>query len=138
MADIASSTMFTNGESSSGTSDLLQRAFQEVVDDDDNDNEFVAFLQGDGVESHTIQLTPAQAAALGLTFEVDPVEEASDDVIYHADQNGVITDLREHLNDEQIAQLRRQGIDESCTIQDIQGNVAKRLSIDRPTDRSLS
>ncbi|XP_012257863.2 uncharacterized protein LOC105687081 [Athalia rosae] len=120
MAEIASSSMFTNGEASSGTSDLLQRAFQEVVDEDDTENEFVAFLQSDGVDSHTIQLTPAQAAALGLTFEVDSVEEASDEIIYQTDQNGVITELQEHLNDDEIAQLQQEQTEDPCTIQGVQ------------------
>lgn len=121
MTETANSTMFTNGESSSGTSDLLQRAFQEVVDDEDAENEFVAFLQSDGVESHTIQLTPAQAAALGLTFEVDPAEEVNDEVIYQTDENGMINELQEQINDEEIVQLQQNHNDDSSVSNDIQG-----------------
>ncbi|XP_046749044.1 uncharacterized protein LOC124412890 [Diprion similis] len=127
MAEIANSTMFTNGDSSSGTSDLLQRAFQEVVDEEDTENEFVAFLQSDGVESHTIQLTPAQAAALGLSFEVDPVEEASDEVLCQADQNGALTEFQEHLSSDDIVQLQQDQAEDSCSIHDLRDT---NLSID--------
>ncbi|CAG5096051.1 Similar to ZNF839: Zinc finger protein 839 (Homo sapiens) [Cotesia congregata] len=67
MAEIANSTVFTNGVTCN-TTDLLQRAFQEVINDDDH--EFVTFLT-DGDASHTIHLTQAQAAELNLNFEVD-------------------------------------------------------------------
>lgn len=106
MADIANSTMFTNGIVSSGTSDLLQRAFQQVVDDEDEENDFVTFLQSDGTESQTIHLTPAQAAALGLTFEMDSGEEVSERITYQQDQNEVITDLEKDFNMQSIAQVQ--------------------------------
>lgn len=80
MAEITNSTVFTNDTSSTGASDLLQQAFQQVVDDDDHENEFVAFLEND---SETIHLTPEQAAALGLTFEVNSSEE----VMYQQDRS---------------------------------------------------
>lgn len=72
MTDIgASAGMFTN----SAGGDLLQQAFQQVVDDEDQDGaagEFVAFLQSDASgESQVIHLTAEQAAALGITFKVE-------------------------------------------------------------------
>lgn len=91
MAGIASSAVFTNGVVSCGTSDLLRQAFQEVVDDDGQDNEFVAFLQGDGDDSQTIHLTHAQASALRLTFEVD--SEPPDNITYRQDQNDILEDI---------------------------------------------
>ena len=87
MAEISNSTVFTNDASSTGASDLLQQAFQQVVDDDDQNNEFVAFLQNDDNDSQTIHLTPEQAAALGLTFEVNSGEE----VMYQQDQDNTIS-----------------------------------------------
>ncbi|CAK9816541.1 Zinc finger protein 839 [Anthophora plagiata] len=93
MAEISNSTVFTSDASSTGASDLLQQAFQQVVDDDDHDNEFVAFLQNDDNDSQTIHLTPEQAAALGLTFEVNSSEE----VIYQQDQDNVTSNLQENI-----------------------------------------
>ncbi|KOX78127.1 hypothetical protein WN51_09486 [Melipona quadrifasciata] len=93
MAKISNSTVFTNDASSTGASDLLQQAFQQVVDDDDHDNEFVAFLQNDDNDSQTIHLTPEQAAALGLTFEVNSNEE----VIYQQEQDNATTDIPEDI-----------------------------------------
>ncbi|KAG7200314.1 hypothetical protein KM043_017778 [Ampulex compressa] len=82
MAEIANSSVFTN-DASTGASDLLQQAFQQVVDDVEQESEFVAFLQNDENDSQTIHLTPEQAAALGLTFEVNSNEE----VMYQQDQD---------------------------------------------------
>ncbi|XP_008561219.2 uncharacterized protein LOC103581025 [Microplitis demolitor] len=80
MAEIANSSVFTNGVNCN-TTDLLQRAFQEVINDDDH--EFVTFLT-DGDVSHTIHLTQAQAAELNLNFEVDScADDQSDDLSYH-------------------------------------------------------
>ncbi|XP_078039260.1 uncharacterized protein LOC144471257 [Augochlora pura] len=93
MAEISNSTVFTNDASSTGASDLLQQAFQQVVDDDDHDNEFVAFLQNDDNDSETIHLTPEQAAALGLTFEVNSNEE----VMYHQDEDNVGSNTQENV-----------------------------------------
>ncbi|XP_017789964.1 PREDICTED: uncharacterized protein LOC108572275 [Habropoda laboriosa] len=93
MAEISNSTVFTNDASSTGASDLLQQAFQQVVDDDDHDNEFVAFLQNDDNDSQTIHLTPEQAAALGLTFEVNSNEE----VIYQQDQDNATSNIQENI-----------------------------------------
>ncbi|XP_003424758.1 uncharacterized protein LOC100679300 isoform X2 [Nasonia vitripennis] len=72
MTDIgASAAVFTN----SAGGDLLQQAFQQVVDEEDQDGaagDFVAFLHSDAAgESQVIQLTAEQAAALGITFKVD-------------------------------------------------------------------
>lgn len=92
MAKISNSTVFTN-DASSGASDLLQQAFQQVVDDDDHDNEFVAFLQNDDNDSQTIHLTPEQAAALGLTFEVNSNEE----VIYQQEQDNATSNIPEDI-----------------------------------------
>ncbi|KAF7403135.1 hypothetical protein HZH66_005402 [Vespula vulgaris] len=87
MAQISNSNVFTNdATSSTSTSDLLQQAFQQVVDDDDNESDFVAFLQNDENDSQTIHLTSEQAAALGLTFEINSNEE----VIYQQNQDSVI------------------------------------------------
>lgn len=94
MAEISNSTVFTNDASSTGASDLLQQAFQQVVDDDDQDNEFVAFLQNDDNDSQTIHLTPEQAAALGLTFEVNSNEE----VIYQQDQDNTTSNIPENVS----------------------------------------
>ncbi|OAD62286.1 hypothetical protein WN48_06803 [Eufriesea mexicana] len=94
MAEISNSTVFTNDASSTGASDLLQQAFQQVVDDDDHDNEFVAFLQNDDNDSQTIHLTPEQAAALGLTFEVNSNEE----VIYQQDQDNTTSNIPENVS----------------------------------------
>lgn len=94
MADISNSAVFTNDASSTGASDLLQQAFQQVVDDDDHESEFVAFLQNDDNDSETIHLTPEQAAALGLTFEVNSGEE----VMYHIDQDNTVPHLQESLS----------------------------------------
>ncbi|XP_076661511.1 uncharacterized protein LOC143365321 [Halictus rubicundus] len=92
MAEISNSTVFTN-DASTGASDLLQQAFQQVVDDDDHDNEFVAFLQNDDNDSGTIHLTAEQAAALGLTFEVNSSEE----VMYQQDQDNVGSNTQENV-----------------------------------------
>ncbi|XP_035734683.1 uncharacterized protein LOC118447189 [Vespa mandarinia] len=87
MAQISNSNVFTNdAASSTSTSDLLQQAFQQVVDDDDNESDFVAFLQNDENDSQTIHLTSEQAAALGLTFEINSNEE----VIYQQNRGSVI------------------------------------------------
>ncbi|XP_043260708.1 uncharacterized protein LOC122402175 [Colletes gigas] len=94
MAQISNSTVFTNDASSTGASDLLQQAFQQVVDDDDHDNEFVAFLQNDDNDSETIHLTPEQAAALGLTFEVNSNEE----VMYQHDQDNATLHTQENIS----------------------------------------
>lgn len=94
MAEISNSTVFTNDASSTGASDLLQQAFQQVVDDDDQNNEFVAFLQNDDNDSQTIHLTPEQAAALGLTFEVNSGEE----VMYQQDQDNTISTLQQNVS----------------------------------------
>ncbi|XP_076182306.1 uncharacterized protein LOC143154244 isoform X1 [Ptiloglossa arizonensis] len=94
MAEISNSTVFTNDASSTGASDLLQQAFQQVVDDDDHDNEFVAFLQNDDNDSETIHLTPEQAAALGLTFEVNSNEE----VMYQHDQDIATSHTQENMS----------------------------------------
>ncbi|XP_017882060.1 uncharacterized protein LOC108626108 isoform X2 [Ceratina calcarata] len=94
MAEISNSTVFTNDASSTGASDLLQQAFQQVVDDDDHDNEFVAFLQNDENDSQTIHLTPEQAAALGLTFEVNSNEE----VMYQHDQDNDVANPQENTS----------------------------------------
>ncbi|XP_031830563.1 uncharacterized protein LOC116426147 [Nomia melanderi] len=110
MAEISNSTVFTNDASSTGASDLLQQAFQQVVDDDDHDNEFVAFLQNDDNESETIHLTPEQAAALGLTFEVNSNEE----VMYQQDQDNAGSNTQEsvptddNINLQDQAQLHSQ------------------------------
>ncbi|XP_011496928.1 PREDICTED: uncharacterized protein LOC105361448 isoform X2 [Ceratosolen solmsi marchali] len=69
MAEIGGASVFTNGNS--GSRDLLQQAFQQVVDEDDQDNEFVAFLQNDASDAQVIQLTAEQAAALGITIKFD-------------------------------------------------------------------
>lgn len=90
MAEISNSTVFTSDAApSTGTSDLLQQAFRQVVDDDDNENDFVAFLQSDENESQTIHLTPEQAAALGLTFEVN------EEVMYQQNQDSAISHTTE-------------------------------------------
>lgn len=94
MAEISNSTVFTNDASSTGASDLLQQAFQQVVDDDDHDNEFVAFLQNDDNDSQTIHLTPEQAVALGLTFEVNSNEE----VIYQQEQDNTTSNIPENVS----------------------------------------
>lgn len=91
MAEITNSTVFTNDTSSTGASDLLQQAFQQVVDDDDHENEFVAFLEND---SETIHLTPEQAAALGLTFEVNSSEE----VMYQQDHDNAVSSIQENIS----------------------------------------
>ncbi|XP_015438466.1 PREDICTED: uncharacterized protein LOC107193517 isoform X2 [Dufourea novaeangliae] len=91
MAEISNSTVFTNDASASGASDLLQQAFQQVVDDDDHNNEFVAFLQNDDNDSETIHLTPEQAVALGLTFEVNSGEE----VMYQQDRDNAGSNTQE-------------------------------------------
>nr|XP_033340620.1 uncharacterized protein LOC117228754 [Megalopta genalis] len=93
MAEISNSTVFTNDASSTGASDLLQQAFQQVVDDDDHDGEFVAFLQNDDNDSETIHLTPEQAIALGLTFDVNSSEE----VMYHQDQDNIGSNTQENV-----------------------------------------
>ncbi|XP_054014979.1 uncharacterized protein LOC128895953 [Hylaeus anthracinus] len=93
MAEISNSAVFTN-DASTGASDLLQQAFQQVVDDDDHDNEFVAFLQNDDNDSDTIHLTPEQAAALGLTFEVNSNEE----VMYHNDEDNATSHTKNGFN----------------------------------------
>nr|XP_012148477.1 PREDICTED: uncharacterized protein LOC100878977 [Megachile rotundata] len=94
MAEISNSTVFTNDASSTGASDLLQQAFQQVVDDDDHDNEFVAFLHNDDNDSQTIHLTPEQAAALGLTFEVNSGEE----VMYQQDQDNATSNIQQNVS----------------------------------------
>lgn len=84
MAEIANSTVFTNGVTCN-TTDLLQRAFQEVINDDDH--EFVTFLT-DGDASHTIHLTQAQAAELNLNFEVDScANDQPDELSYQSQQH---------------------------------------------------
>ncbi|XP_043283570.1 uncharacterized protein [Venturia canescens] len=99
MADIANTTVFTNGSSvSCGTSDLLRQAFQEVVDEDDQENEFVAFLQGDGEDSPTIHLTQAQASALRLTFEVDTVDDRNHDITYETEENTLLDEITRTTN----------------------------------------
>ncbi|XP_076752984.1 uncharacterized protein LOC143424658 isoform X2 [Xylocopa sonorina] len=94
MKVIATLVVFTNDASSTGASDLLQQAFQQVVDDDDHDNEFVAFLQNGDNDSQTIHLTPEQAAALGLTFEVNSGEE----VMYQQDQDSAASNIQENVS----------------------------------------
>ncbi|XP_015601627.1 uncharacterized protein LOC107270815 [Cephus cinctus] len=106
MAEIANSSVFTNGVVSSGTSDLLQRAFQQVVDEEDNENDFVAFLQTDSNESQTIHLTQAQAAALGLTFEVDSSEEATEEISYQQEQTGMYCDLQQDLDAHDVNEVK--------------------------------
>lgn len=99
MADIANTTVFTNGSSvSCGTSDLLRQAFQEVVDEDDQENEFVAFLQGDGEDSPTIHLTHAQASALRLTFEVNTVDDRNNDITYESEENTLLDEITRTTN----------------------------------------
>lgn len=82
MTDIGTTSgVFTN----SAGGDLLQQAFQQVVDGEEHD-EFVAFLESDGGdvagESQVIQITAEQAAALGITFRVEdeqtPAEGTTD------------------------------------------------------------
>lgn len=93
--NVQSSSVFTNQEntSCSGTNDLLQQAFQGVVDEEESqDNGFVAFIQNDVNDTTgTIHLTTAQAAALGLTFQLDPNFE----VMHSKTTNNEIS---EHLN----------------------------------------
>ncbi|XP_066581268.1 uncharacterized protein [Prorops nasuta] len=93
MAEISNSTVFTNESIPSSSSDLLQQAFQQVVGDDDQGNEFVAFLQSDDNDSQTIHLTPAQAMALGLTFEVNPNQE----VTYQQVDDSNVSGIQENL-----------------------------------------
>jgi predicted Rossmann fold nucleotide-binding protein DprA/Smf involved in DNA uptake len=69
MAEIGGANVFTNRNS--GCGDLLQQAFQQVVDENDQENEFVAFLQNDTGDSQVIQLTAEQAAALGITIKIE-------------------------------------------------------------------
>ena len=69
MAELGGASVFTNGGGAGP--DLLQQAFQQVVDEDEQEGEFVAFLQGDAGDSQVIQLTEEQAAALGITFSVE-------------------------------------------------------------------
>lgn len=92
MSEISNCNVFTNDAVSVG-SDLLQQAFQQVVDDEDRENEFVAFLQSDDIDSQTIHLTPEQALALGLTFEVSSAEE----VMYQQSPDNAVTDITESL-----------------------------------------
>ncbi|KAK2587890.1 hypothetical protein KPH14_003987 [Odynerus spinipes] len=97
MAEISNSNVFTSDAApSTGTSDLLQQAFRQVVDDDDNENDFVAFLQSDENDSQTIHLTPEQAAALGLTFEVNSNEE----VMYQQSQDSAISHTTEIVSND--------------------------------------
>ncbi|XP_014615816.1 PREDICTED: uncharacterized protein LOC106793430 isoform X1 [Polistes canadensis] len=90
MAQIENSNVFTNdGEiPSAGSSDLLQQAIQQAVDDNDNGNDFVAFLGSDENDYQMIHLTPEQAKSLGLTFELTSNEE----VIYKHNQANDILD----------------------------------------------
>ncbi|XP_076247227.1 uncharacterized protein LOC143187117 [Calliopsis andreniformis] len=104
MADISNSAVFTNDASSTGASDLLQQAFQQVVNDDDHENEFVAFLQNDENDSETIHLTPEQAAALGLTFEVNSGEE----VMYQQDQDNATTNIQENISTKDVLHVQDQ------------------------------
>ncbi|XP_012276900.1 uncharacterized protein LOC105697810 [Orussus abietinus] len=69
--------MFTHGVVSAGTSDLIQQAFQQMTEEDNSENDFVAFLHSDGNETQAIHLTSAQAAALGLNFEVDDTSDVT-------------------------------------------------------------
>lgn len=68
--DIANSTMFTNSGrlSSSGPSNLIQQAFQGVDDDDDHNN-FVAYIESDENGSQMIRLSPEAAAQFGFNME---------------------------------------------------------------------
>ncbi|XP_011310950.1 uncharacterized protein [Fopius arisanus] len=92
MAEIDNLSVFTNQGIACSGADLLQQAFQDVVDDEKRDNEFVAFFKDDGGQHQTFRLTHEQAAALGLTFEVDSFNEEKSSVISQPQSE-------EHLND---------------------------------------
>ncbi|XP_043490114.1 uncharacterized protein LOC122516402 isoform X2 [Polistes fuscatus] len=90
MAQIEDSNVFTNDAVtlSAGSSDLLQQAIQQVVDDNDSGNDFVTFLESDENDCQMIHLTPEQAKSLGLTFEITSNEE----VMYKHNQANDILD----------------------------------------------
>ncbi|KAK0163186.1 hypothetical protein PV327_006894 [Microctonus hyperodae] len=106
MAEIASSTVFTNDIGSFNAPDLLQQAFQEAVEQDDHDNEFVTFLTDDGDDSQAIHLTHAQASALRLNFQVDStVQNENDKIIYHQDPNDMLIDIQCDNNKDKSMEL---------------------------------
>ncbi|XP_015172909.1 PREDICTED: uncharacterized protein LOC107064591 [Polistes dominula] len=87
MAEIASSSVFTNDavSPSPSSSDLLQQAIQQAVDDDEDN--FVAFLENDESDCQMIHLTPEQAKSLGISFEITENQE----VMYkHNDANDIL------------------------------------------------
>lgn len=71
MAEIVNLSVFTNDGLACNSADLLQQAFQDVVDDVDGDTDIVAFFEDESGQHQSIRLTQEQVAALGLTFEVD-------------------------------------------------------------------
>lgn len=100
MAGVKSTAVFTNDISSCDTSDLLQQAFQDVVDTDNNDTEFITYLQDDTdeIQEEAIHLTQEQASELGLTFEIDNsniIDDIDDnnDSSYNQDQNVTLEDI---------------------------------------------
>ncbi|KAK0158607.1 hypothetical protein PV328_009586 [Microctonus aethiopoides] len=107
MAEIANSTVFTNDIGSFNTPDLLQQAFQEAVEQDNHDNEFVTFLAGDGDDSQAIHLTHAQASALRLTFQVDSTVQNENDKIIYQDPNDMLIDIQCNSNKDKSTELNQ-------------------------------
>lgn len=78
------------------TSDVTLAESSSNLLPEDNNDEFVEMFQCDDNNRQMIQLTPAQAAALGLTFEEDS-EEPYDEVKYTSNHQDLIANLRDNL-----------------------------------------
>ncbi|XP_034938730.1 uncharacterized protein [Chelonus insularis] len=134
MAEIANSAVFTN-RVSCDTPDLLQQAFQEVVNDEDHDNEFVTFLTGEGDETQTIQLTRAQASALSLTFEVDSTsDEQPEGIVYQQCQNDILNDIHNPNIESQKSSEETEQIDFDSTAQWTIDNIDENNKINGHSD----
>ncbi|XP_063993935.1 uncharacterized protein LOC135171380 [Diachasmimorpha longicaudata] len=106
-------SVFTNEGVSCSGADLLQQAFQDVVDDEERDNEIVAFFKDDGGQHQTIRLTQEQAAALGLTFEVDSFNDCTNNEVKHPqeEEGNILNGIERNKYEEVLEESPMENVD---------------------------
>ncbi|XP_015118720.1 uncharacterized protein LOC107042250 [Diachasma alloeum] len=112
MSEMVNLSVFTNEGVSCSGADLLQQAFQDVVDDEERDNELVAFFKDDGGQHQTIRLSQEQAAALGLTFEVDSFNDNTRNEVTHPlEDESLLNDIESIEYEEALEESQMENVD---------------------------
>lgn len=96
MSETGNSRMFRKNDVTLAAKSSSNLSSEAIDNCNGDNNDLVAMFQCGDNNRQMIQLTPAQAAALGLTFEEDS-EEPYDEVKYSNNNQDLIANLRDNL-----------------------------------------